>query len=191
MDFVFVVTVILCYQHFRVIGESSSQVVQQVFSGELQAGKSAYFKLTKAGAVGILLKSFSGDADLYVSTVTSEPSFKIGENELQSVTCGVDLVRVPEQASRPLYVAVYAHPSHLVSQYALVINIFEGNGSNQRMHSWAEQKSGSELTSLQEVEALFNDERQYLISSKLIYITELVSTLILLLVDGLLDAVVF
>ncbi|KRX24853.1 Protein argonaute-2 [Trichinella nelsoni] len=189
MDFVFVVIVILCYQHFRVIGESSSQVVQQVFSGELQAGKSAYFKLTKTGAVGILLKSFSGDADLYVSTVTSEPSFKIGENEFQSVTCGVDLVRVPEQTSRPLYVAVYAHPSHLVSQYALVINVFEGNGSDQRMHRWVEQKSGSELTSLQEVEALFNDERQYLISSKLIYITELVSTLILLLVDGLFDAI--
>ncbi|KRX65228.1 Protein argonaute-2 [Trichinella sp. T9] len=184
MDFVFVVIVILCYQHFRVIGESSSPVVQQVFSGELQAGKSAYFKLTKTGAIGILLKSFSGDADLYVSTVTSEPSFKIGENEFQSVTCGVDLVRVPEQTSRPLYVAVYAHPSHLVSQYALVINVFEGNGSDQRMHRWVEQKSGSELTSLQEVEALFNDERQYLISSKLIYITELISTLILLLVDA-------
>lgn len=71
------------------------------------------------GDVSLYLYSTSGDADLYVSQYVSKPTFEPESYCLQSVTCGVDVVRIPKSFQRPVYIAVYGHPSHEVNHYTL------------------------------------------------------------------------
>lgn len=89
------------------------------FNGEVGGGNYSYYNLMHGGDVSVYLYSTSGDADLYVSQYISKPTFEPESHCLQSVTCGVDVVRIPESFQRPVYIAVYGHPSHEVNQYTL------------------------------------------------------------------------
>ena len=55
-----------------------------------------------------------GDADLYLSSETSEPTFDFLSHAASSVTCGLDQIDVPRDVPRPVHVAVYGHPKHEV-----------------------------------------------------------------------------
>ncbi|NXO76000.1 CF120 protein, partial [Sitta europaea] len=88
-----------------------------VVQGQIGAGNYSYLRLNHEGKIVLQMRSVKGDADLYVSDATLQPSFD--EYELQSATCGRDTVHVPAHFRRPVGIAVYGHPSHLQSTFEM------------------------------------------------------------------------
>ncbi|XP_053153570.1 UPF0669 protein C6orf120 homolog [Hemicordylus capensis] len=92
-------------------------ILLQVVQGQIGAGNYSYLWLHHEGKIVLQMQSLKGDADLYVSDVTLRPSFD--DYELQSVTCGQDVVRVPAHFRRPVGIGIYGHPSHQESEFEM------------------------------------------------------------------------
>ncbi|XP_054830343.1 UPF0669 protein C6orf120 homolog [Eublepharis macularius] len=90
-----------------------------VVQGQIGAGNYSYLRLNHEGKIVLQMHSLKGDADLYVSDRTLHPSFD--DYELQSVTCGQDVVHVPEHFHRPVGIGIYGHPSHLESEFEMKV----------------------------------------------------------------------
>nr|XP_033795594.1 UPF0669 protein C6orf120 homolog [Geotrypetes seraphini]XP_033795595.1 UPF0669 protein C6orf120 homolog [Geotrypetes seraphini]XP_033795596.1 UPF0669 protein C6orf120 homolog [Geotrypetes seraphini]XP_033795597.1 UPF0669 protein C6orf120 homolog [Geotrypetes seraphini] len=90
-----------------------------VVQGQIGAGNYSYLRLNHEGKIILKMQSLRGDADLYVSDTTLHPSFD--EYELQSATCGQDVIVVPAHFQRPVGIGVYGHPSHLESEYEMKV----------------------------------------------------------------------
>ncbi|NXT62376.1 CF120 protein, partial [Chaetops frenatus] len=94
-------------------------ILLHVVQGQIGAGNYSYLRLNHEGKIVLQMRSLKGDADLYVSDVTLHPSFD--EYELQSVTCGQDIVHVPAHFRRPVGIGIYGHPSHLESEFEMKV----------------------------------------------------------------------
>ncbi|XP_068926573.1 UPF0669 protein C6orf120 homolog [Petaurus breviceps papuanus] len=94
-------------------------ILLHVVQGQIGAGNYSYLRLNHEGKIVLQMKSLKGDADLYVSDTTLHPSFD--EYELQSVTCGQDVVFVPGHFQRPVGIGIYGHPSHLESEFEMKV----------------------------------------------------------------------
>ncbi|XP_074846332.1 UPF0669 protein C6orf120 homolog [Carettochelys insculpta] len=94
-------------------------ILLHVVQGQIGAGNYSYLKLNHEGKIVLQMQSLKGDADLYVSDITLHPSFD--EYELQSVTCGQDVVYVPAHFRRPVGIGIYGHPSHLESEFEMKV----------------------------------------------------------------------
>ncbi|XP_006882851.1 PREDICTED: UPF0669 protein C6orf120 homolog [Elephantulus edwardii] len=92
------------------------QLLHEV-QGQVGAGNYSYLRLSQAGRVVLRMHSLRGDADLYVSDSTLQPSFD--DYALQSATCGPDAVAVPAHFRRPVGIGVYGHPSHRESEFVM------------------------------------------------------------------------
>lgn len=92
-------------------------VLLHVVQGHVGAGNYSYLRLNHEGGIVLRMRSLRGDADLYVSASTLRPSFD--DYELQAVTCGQDVVRVPAHFPRPVGIGVYGHPSHRESEFEM------------------------------------------------------------------------
>ncbi|CAH7305110.1 UPF0669 protein C6orf120 homolog [Phodopus roborovskii] len=88
-----------------------------VVQGQIGAGNYSYLRLNHEGKIVLRMQSLRGDADLYVSDSTLHPSFD--EYELQSVTCGQDVVSIPAHFQRPVGIGIYGHPSHHESDFEM------------------------------------------------------------------------
>lgn len=97
----------------------SCEQVLQTFTGEIGGGNYSYFTMRKEGEVTLILDSVNGDADLYLSQSTLKPDFE--NYDLQSVTCGRDIVTVPKGFKRPIGIAVYGHVHSPRSEYVLTV----------------------------------------------------------------------
>ena len=87
--------------------------VGQSVSGEVEAGNFTYYTLRQTGHIKMVLTSLVGDADIYVSDATNErPTFMFEEHMLSSATCGLDVVDIPADFSRPVHIGVYGHPNY-------------------------------------------------------------------------------
>ena len=88
-----------------------------------------------------MLTSLSGDVDLYVSQAdlngrSQKPKFDLAEHDLQSITCGQDVIYLREDFRRPIGIAVYGHPNYATSDYVLdVIGVdyFDENDRNEEI----------------------------------------------------------
>ncbi|XP_066472655.1 UPF0669 protein C6orf120 homolog [Tiliqua scincoides] len=94
-------------------------ILLHVVQGQIAAGNYTYLRLNHEGKIVLQMQSLKGDADLYVSDVTLHPSFD--DYELQSVTCGQDVVRVPAHFHRPVGIGIYGHPYHLESEFEMKV----------------------------------------------------------------------
>uniref|UniRef100_A0A8C8VRA2 Chromosome 6 open reading frame 120 n=1 Tax=Pelusios castaneus TaxID=367368 RepID=A0A8C8VRA2_9SAUR len=94
-------------------------ILLHVVQGQIGAGNYSYLRLNHEGKIILQMQSLKGDADLYVSDATLHPSFD--EYELQSVTCGQDVVYVPAHFRRPVGIGIYGHPSHLESEFEMKV----------------------------------------------------------------------
>ncbi|KAH0617162.1 hypothetical protein JD844_028902 [Phrynosoma platyrhinos] len=90
-----------------------------VVRGQIGAGNYSYLRLNHEGKIVLHMQSLKGDADLYVSDVTLHPSFD--DYELQSVTCGQDVVYIPAHFHRPVGIGIYGHPSHRESEFEMKV----------------------------------------------------------------------
>uniref|UniRef100_A0A8D2LUN9 Chromosome 6 open reading frame 120 n=2 Tax=Varanus komodoensis TaxID=61221 RepID=A0A8D2LUN9_VARKO len=97
----------------------SEWLLLHVVQGQIGAGNYSYLRLNHEGKIVLQMQSLKGDADLYVSDVTLHPSFD--DYELQSVTCGQDVVHVPAHFRRPVGIGIYGHPSHLESDFEMKV----------------------------------------------------------------------
>ncbi|XP_023245287.1 LOW QUALITY PROTEIN: DNA repair endonuclease XPF-like [Copidosoma floridanum] len=88
---------------------------------DVSAGSYKYYSLGYEGLVKIKLTTQFGDADIYVSTKTTKPTYEPDQYCLQSTTCGEDIVYLPEDFKRPVSIGVYGHPSHESSRYTLLV----------------------------------------------------------------------
>ncbi|KAM9156179.1 UPF0669 protein C6orf120 homolog isoform 2-T2 [Pangshura tecta] len=94
-------------------------ILLHVVQGQIGAGNYSYLRLNHEGKIVLQMQSLKGDADLYVSDATLHPSFD--EYELQSVTCGQDVVYVPAHFRRPVGIGIYGHPSHSESEFEMKV----------------------------------------------------------------------
>lgn len=92
-------------------------VLLHVVQGHIGAGNYSYLRLNHDGRIILHMQSLKGDADIYVSDKTLRPSFDT--YKLQSVTCGQDVVIVPQDFVRPVGIAVYGHPSYKESEFEM------------------------------------------------------------------------
>ncbi|KAM7172032.1 LOW QUALITY PROTEIN: UPF0669 protein C6orf120 homolog [Macrochelys suwanniensis] len=133
-------------------------ILLHVVQGQIGAGNYSYLRLNHEGKIVLQMQSLKGDADLYVSDMTLHPSFD--EYELQSVTCGQDVVYVPAHFRRPVGIGIYGHPSHLESEFEMKVyydrtivdypfaeasyNPEEMEASQKRTHSAEDQSQDEE-----------------------------------------------
>ncbi|XP_040003045.1 UPF0669 protein C6orf120 homolog [Xiphias gladius] len=92
-------------------------VLLHVVQGHIGAGNYSYLRLNHDGRIILHMQSLKGDADLYVSDKTLQPSFDT--YKLQSATCGKDVVVVPGEFVRPVGIGIYGHPSHQESEFEM------------------------------------------------------------------------
>lgn len=94
-------------------------ILLHVVQGQIAAGNYSYLRLNHEGKIVLQMQSLKGDADIYVSDETLHPSFD--DYELQSVTCGQDVVHVPAHFRRPVGIGIYGHPSHSKSEFEMKV----------------------------------------------------------------------
>ncbi|XP_056423109.1 UPF0669 protein C6orf120 homolog isoform X1 [Hyla sarda] len=90
-----------------------------VVQGQIGAGNYSYLRLNHEGRIILEMESLKGDADIYVSSLSLNPNFD--EYELQSTTCGLDVIIVPDHFSRPVGIGIYGHPSYLESEFEIKV----------------------------------------------------------------------
>lgn len=125
----------------------SAHLLLQTVNSDIGAENYTYYRLNRPGTIILQLESILGDADLFVSDVTLNPTFD--DYEAQSVTCGLDIVEIPYYYSRPVGVAIYGHVSYALSQYKLEILLVSDEDEGSYEHLNAEGASddyGSEYS---------------------------------------------
>ncbi|XP_034446311.1 UPF0669 protein C6orf120 homolog [Hippoglossus hippoglossus] len=98
-------------------GVPEEWVLLHVVQGHIGAGNYSYLRLNHDGRIILHMQSLKGDADLYVSDKTLQPSFDT--YKLQSATCGQDVVVVPGDFVRPVGIGIYGHSSHQESEFEM------------------------------------------------------------------------
>ncbi|XP_028904459.1 UPF0669 protein C6orf120 homolog [Ornithorhynchus anatinus] len=116
---IFLASQVLSVNSFEEEEVPAEWVLLHVVQGQIGAGNYSYLRLNHEGKIILQMQSLKGDADLYVSDTTLHPSFD--DYELQSVTCGQDVVFVPEHFQRPVGIGIYGHPSHLESEFEMKV----------------------------------------------------------------------
>lgn len=95
----------------------------QLLSGFVGGGNYTYYRLSHEGDIVLLLDTSLGDADIYASQDHLQPTFDLNGHDLQSVTCGLDQIHIPDAFKRPVGIGVYGHPSREMSVYQLCVNL--------------------------------------------------------------------
>ncbi|BET02203.1 Chromosome 6 open reading frame 120 [Nesidiocoris tenuis] len=95
-------------------------------SGTVSAGNFTYYSLITEGPIQVILKTKTGDADIYVSQRSVTPTYDTEGYCLHSATCGVDVIDIPSSFGRPVGIGVYGHPSHEESEYVLDLRVKTG-----------------------------------------------------------------
>lgn len=90
-------------------------------SDDVLGGSYKYYSLMYEGIIKIQLISQTGDADLYASHTITKPTYEPDHYNLQSTTCGEDIIVIPDSFKRPVSIGVYGHPSHDLSKYTLLV----------------------------------------------------------------------
>ena len=103
---------------FVVIGQyTNAEQILSSYTGVVGAGNYSYFSLHEKGKITLILESKVGDADLYVSENIEKPSYT--EYDLQSATCGLDIVTVPVTFMRPVHIAIFGHVHVVETKYKI------------------------------------------------------------------------
>ena len=112
---------------------------------EVGAGNITYYSLKQEGSITLILDSIIGDADIYVSESNTQPDYT--DYDLQSATCGEDIVTIPKEFNRPVGIGIFGHVYHPVSKYKLTVVLdYEGNVSGDSNYLYSDEESSSEST---------------------------------------------
>lgn len=104
---------------------AASERVISSFTGSVGAGNYSYYTLHQKGTISLILETFLGDVDIYLSKTNERPTY--ADYDLESTTCGIDIITVPTDFPRPLHVALFGYSTAVTSKYKLTaIEDFEG-----------------------------------------------------------------
>lgn len=101
--------------------EEDDLIHVQTFDGKVGSGNFTYYSLKLAGCVIIRLESLIGDADIYGSSSTMQPTWEI--YEFKSVTCGVDEIVIEPKVTRPIGIGVYGYITEEIHHFRLSVYI--------------------------------------------------------------------
>lgn len=96
-----------------------SEELLQTLQDTITAENYTYYRMFRPGRLRVELTSLSGDVDLYVSDETLKPTYNT--YTAQSITCGVDVIEIPESYERPVGIGVFGHPNFEESKYKISI----------------------------------------------------------------------
>lgn len=98
---------------------SSLAIRTETFYGEVGSSNYTYYRFNGGTDIELLLRltTVEGDADLYVSGQSSQPTYELDQHHFQSTTCGeIDEVFISAsfvRDERPLGIGVYGeHKCH-------------------------------------------------------------------------------
>lgn len=114
-----VVPRILALIFFHELHFGWAEELLQSLTGTVGAENYTYYRLSRPGRIRVELVSLLGDADLYISQHSLNPNYK--NYDAQSITCGADILEIPESYKRPVGIGIYGYPSHEVSEYMISI----------------------------------------------------------------------
>ncbi|XP_067942374.1 UPF0669 protein C6orf120 homolog [Watersipora subatra] len=103
----------------------TAQLIQAV-EGSVGAESFLYYSYADPGPLIVVLKSISGDADLYVSSSTKTPTYI--DYEVKSNTCGVDMLDLSDM-KRPVYIGVFGSHAYDTTNYTLYAYRIDGGVS--------------------------------------------------------------
>lgn len=110
---------------------------------EVGAGNITHYSLKQEGTITLILNSIVGDADIYISETNTKPDYS--DYDLQSVTCGQDIVTIPKEFNRPVGIAIFGHVYFPLSKYELTVVLdYNASGSDQDKSSYADFFHGKE-----------------------------------------------
>ena len=114
----------------------SERVVHSIVA-EVGAGNLTYYTMKQEGTVTLILHSIIGDADIYVSETNTQPDYT--DYDLQSATCGQDLVTIPKEFNRPVGIGIFGHVYYPLSKYQLTVVLdYNANVSDEERLSYAD-----------------------------------------------------
>ncbi|XP_053204732.1 UPF0669 protein C6orf120 homolog [Panonychus citri] len=95
----------------------------QIVSGKdlVYASNYSYYVYKSTNRLRVILTTLKGDADLYIAKDRVKPTTELETHQLQSVSCGIDIVDIPDNFSPEFTIGVYGHPSFDYSVYQLDI----------------------------------------------------------------------
>lgn len=110
---------------FSLVKVVTTEWVISTFNGKIGPGNYTYYTLNQKGKITLILESLVGDVDIYLSKDVERPNYL--EYDLQSATCGLDIIPVPNAYPRPLHVALFGYARSIISEYKLTaIEDFSG-----------------------------------------------------------------
>lgn len=119
---VFISSVDLIFKFYIVLlfveSGKSEQLIYKT-TGEVGGGNTTYYSLTQKGSITLILETIHGDADIYISETNGKPDFN--DYDLQSATCGKDVVTIPIEFHRPVGIGIFGHVYHPLSKYSLFV----------------------------------------------------------------------
>jgi len=86
------------------------------FGAKVEAGNYMTYQLTSGGSLELILKSKSGDADIFIST-KSKPT--ADDYEFSSITCATDSIHISDSLPRPVHISIFGSPYYSVSDFTL------------------------------------------------------------------------
>lgn len=115
-------------------------------SGVIGAENLTYVKLARNGAFRVELTSIKGDVDIYASEQTLNPDYF--NYDVQSSTCGFDVIFIPLHFNRPVGIGIYGHPSYDESVYQLqVFEVDDADSNEASYQDYDQEQSASSSTS--------------------------------------------
>lgn len=91
-------------------------VLYKSFISKVQGGENVTYQLTSGGSLDLVLKSDSGDADIYVGS-KYRPTTE--EYDICSVTCAMDTVHIENDLPRPVHISIFGNPYHDTTEFTL------------------------------------------------------------------------
>ncbi|VDO98307.1 unnamed protein product [Soboliphyme baturini] len=160
---------------------------QQVITGEVVAGNYSYFRITKEGSLALILFSYEGDVDLYVSSSVSSPTYEFGWHDFKSASCGVDHVEIESRIKRPVFVGIYGYSQNVLNRFVLVVSLFDPHDEHvSDMWDWVNslEFTGDSKTVL---DLLLKKDKTSL-QSTLLYFGEMIVSFLLFILDVLAES---
>lgn len=128
----------------------------EVIEGEVECENFTYYIVDDSddSVITLNLTSLSGDCDLYISQARHpgenppNPTVETYSYDLQSTTCGQDVITISREISRPFAIGIYAHPSYNLCMYRLEITgtrVEEKEPENEL--EWSEHHQSNDVPS--------------------------------------------
>lgn len=117
--------------------EEDDLIHVQTFDGKVGSDNFTYYSLKLAGCVIIRLESLVGDADIYGSSSTMQPTWEL--YDFKSVTCGVDEIMIEPKLTRPIGIGVYGYITEETNHFRLSVYI---DSNYAEPYPETEQKDG-------------------------------------------------